>query len=78
MLRTVIRVTQPSRGAPGRDCAAGARHRGPLRGRATADEALGHVRHVPYGDQWYEYLMRRLAERPANLVFAARALAGRS
>jgi proline dehydrogenase len=41
---------------------------------------LGHrVRvYVPYGDQWYEYLMRRLAERPANLVFAARALAGRS
>ena len=41
---------------------------------------LGHRMrvYVPYGDQWYEYLMRRLAERPANLVFAARALAGRS
>ena len=23
--------------------------------------------YVPYGDQWYGYLMRRLAERPANL-----------
>ena len=25
--------------------------------------------YVPYGSQWYPYLMRRLAERPANLVF---------
>ena len=25
--------------------------------------------YVPYGTQWYPYLMRRLAERPANLVF---------
>lgn len=29
-----------------------------------------HVRvYVPYGTQWYPYLMRRLAERPANLMF---------
>ncbi|GHJ46271.1 proline dehydrogenase [Catellatospora sp. TT07R-123] len=37
---------------------------------------LGHtVRvYVPYGTQWYGYLMRRLAERPANLGFFARAL----
>ena len=34
--------------------------------------------YVPYGDQWYGYLMRRLAERPANLVFFLRALASRS
>ena len=42
--------------------------------------AAGHrVRvYVPYGDQWYGYLVRRLAERPANLVFFARALATRS
>lgn len=33
--------------------------------------------YVPYGDQWYGYLMRRLAERPANLVFFARALASK-
>jgi proline dehydrogenase len=32
--------------------------------------------YVPYGEQWYGYLMRRLAERPANLAFFARALAG--
>lgn len=25
--------------------------------------------YVPYGTQWYSYLMRRLAERPANLMF---------
>ncbi len=24
--------------------------------------------YVPYGDQWYGYLMRRLAERPANVA----------
>ena len=33
--------------------------------------------YVPYGDQWYGYLMRRLAERPANLAFFGRALASR-
>lgn len=27
---------------------------------------------TPYGPQWYPYLMRRLAERPANLLFLAR------
>lgn len=30
--------------------------------------------YVPYGDQWYGYLMRRLAERPQNLAFFARSL----
>jgi len=25
--------------------------------------------YVPFGDQWYPYLMRRLAERPANIGF---------
>lgn len=33
--------------------------------------------YVPYGTQWYGYLMRRLAERPANMAFFARALASR-
>jgi proline dehydrogenase len=33
--------------------------------------------YVPYGVQWYGYLMRRLAERPANLAFFLRSLAGR-
>ena len=34
--------------------------------------------YLPYGAQWYGYLMRRLAERPANLAFFARALALRA
>ena len=29
---------------------------------------------VPYGEDWYGYFMRRLAERPANLVFLLRNL----
>ncbi|HJQ74719.1 MAG TPA: proline dehydrogenase family protein [Gaiellaceae bacterium] len=29
---------------------------------------------TPYGPQWYRYLMRRLAERPANLLFFVRNL----
>jgi proline dehydrogenase len=33
--------------------------------------------YLPYGDRWYGYLMRRLAERPANLTFFARALTSR-
>lgn len=28
--------------------------------------------YVPYGKQWYAYFMRRLAERPANLLFLLR------
>lgn len=27
--------------------------------------------YVPFGDHWYPYLMRRLAERPANVLFLA-------
>jgi proline dehydrogenase len=34
--------------------------------------------YVPYGTEWYGYLMRRLAERPANVAFFARALRSRS
>lgn len=33
--------------------------------------------YVPYGEEWFGYLMRRLAERPANLGFLAHALIGR-
>jgi len=29
---------------------------------------------TPYGPDWYRYLMRRLAERPANVLFLARNL----
>jgi len=34
--------------------------------------------YVPYGDEWYGYFMRRLAERPANVAFFLRSLATRS
>lgn len=30
--------------------------------------------YLPYGQDWYRYLVRRLAERPANVVFFARSL----
>ncbi|GIF11020.1 proline dehydrogenase family protein [Actinoplanes teichomyceticus] len=33
--------------------------------------------YLPYGNQWYGYLMRRLAERPANVAFFARAVSSR-
>ncbi len=34
--------------------------------------------YVPYGDEYYGYFMRRLAERPANIAFFLRSLATRS
>jgi proline dehydrogenase len=41
-------------------------------------EAGHRVRvYVPYGQEWYGYLVRRLAERPGNLAFFLRALASR-
>ena len=41
--------------------------------------ALGHRMrvYVPYGTDWYGYLVRRLAEKPANLRFFARSLVSR-
>jgi proline dehydrogenase len=33
--------------------------------------------YVPYGQQWWPYFMRRLAERPANILFLARNLVRR-
>ena len=32
-------------------------------------EGYGMRVYVPFGTQWYPYLMRRLAERPANVAF---------
>ncbi|MEW5961640.1 MAG: proline dehydrogenase family protein, partial [Chloroflexota bacterium] len=32
--------------------------------------------YVPYGTAWYPYFMRRLAERPANILFMLRAIVG--
>ena len=34
--------------------------------------------YIPFGEDWYGYFMRRLAERPANLVFFLRSLASRN
>ena len=34
--------------------------------------------YLPYGEEWYGYLMRRLAERPSNLTFFARSLVSKS
>ncbi|OMC32956.1 proline dehydrogenase [Mycobacterium sp. GA-1841] len=45
--------------------------------RRLAD-AGNHVRvYIPFGYEWYGYFVRRLAERPANLMFFLRALAER-
>lgn len=30
--------------------------------------------YVPFGDQWYPYFSRRLAERPANVIFILKAM----
>ena len=34
--------------------------------------------YVPFGSSWYPYLMRRLAERPANVLFIAGSIARES
>jgi proline dehydrogenase len=41
-----------------------------LQRRLAADGWRVRV-YVPFGEQWYPYLMRRLAERPANVLFLA-------
>ena len=46
--------------------------------RTEEQRRLGTRVYVPYGEQWYGYLMRRLAERPANVTFFLRSLASRS
>ncbi len=50
--------------------------RGRLQEQLLADGHSVRV-YVPYGDSWYPYLTRRLAERPANLWFFLRALVGK-
>ena len=48
-----------------------------LEQRRLAEDGHAVRVYIPYGNQWYGYLMRRLAERPANLGFFLRALAER-
>jgi proline dehydrogenase len=31
--------------------------------------------YIPYGEEWYGYLMRRMAEKPGNLMFFLRGVA---
>lgn len=45
--------------------------------RALRDQGHRVRIYVPYGSHWYPYLMRRLAERPANLWFFLRNIARR-
>jgi proline dehydrogenase len=40
--------------------------------RALIQEGYRVRVYVPFGDQWYPYFMRRLAERPANVLFLAK------
>jgi proline dehydrogenase len=50
----------------------------PQEQRRLAEQGWQVRVYVPYGEQWYGYMMRRLAERPANLMFFVRSLATRS
>jgi proline dehydrogenase len=40
--------------------------------RKLIDQGYRLRLYVPYGTEWYPYFMRRLAERPANVLFIAR------
>ena len=42
--------------------------------RALVSEGFGVRTYVPFGTEWYPYFMRRLAERPANVLFLAKNL----
>jgi proline dehydrogenase len=44
---------------------------------ALVARGFGVLIATPYGPDWYRYLMRRLAERPANVMFFARSLVRR-
>ncbi len=42
--------------------------------RKLVSEGFGMRTYVPFGTEWYPYFMRRLAERPANVLFLAKNL----
>ena len=42
--------------------------------RKLVAEGFGVRVYVPFGTEWYPYFMRRLAERPANVLFLAKNL----
>jgi proline dehydrogenase len=47
--------------------------RRPLQAELARDGLRVRV-YVPFGSAWYPYLMRRIAERPANLIFFLRSM----
>lgn len=44
--------------------------------RQLVSNGLNMRIYLPYGSEWYSYFMRRMAERPANLLFGLRAALG--
>jgi proline dehydrogenase len=40
--------------------------------RKLAKQGFGVRVYIPFGPEWYPYFMRRLAERPANVIFLLR------
>ena len=44
--------------------------------QALAADGYRVAVYIPFGAAWYPYLMRRMAERPANLRFFLRSLVG--
>jgi proline dehydrogenase len=50
----------------------------PVEQQRLADTGARMRVYVPYGGDWYAYLVRRLAERPGNLAFFLRSLRSRT
>jgi proline dehydrogenase len=50
----------------------------PAEQRRLANEGARVRVYLPYGGDWYAYLVRRLAERPRNLAFFLRSLGSKS
>lgn len=44
------------------------------RQKELAEEGYRMRVYVPYGTDWYGYLMRRIAERPANAAFVLKGI----
>ena len=40
--------------------------------RSLVTEGYNVRVYIPFGREWYPYFMRRLAERPANVLFIAK------
>ena len=47
----------------------------PLQGQLVREGYKLRI-YVPFGQAWFPYFMRRLAERPANAWFALRSVTG--